>query len=75
MKTENIVTQLSEAGFSVTATPSGKITVSIFDSTVLQQRYKQPCAEAVVLPLLAFCARHNLTMKRIGNTCTIRNKE
>lgn len=70
MNQTKIVTKLTAAGFA--ARVSGdSVSVDIYRSPI-QSEYRTPCAEAVVLPLLAFCARHNLPMRRDGATCEVR---
>lgn len=71
MNKRNILSKLAAAGFYASYS-SDAVLVDIYQSTELQASYKTPCAEAVVLPLLGFCARYNLTMRRNGAICEVR---
>ena len=69
-KRETILAKLAAAGF-VARLDGERVVVSIFGDVVHQAEYVKPCAEAVVLPLGAWCSLHNLTMRREGKDCYV----
>lgn len=71
MNKRNILSKLTDAGFYASYS-SDAVLVDIYQSIKLQSEYVRPCAEAVVLPLLGFCARYNLTMRRNGAICEVK---
>jgi integrase len=66
MKKENLYEKLEKAGFVL---ENGR--VSIRTDTAHHAGYQTRDASNVVQPLLAFCSRHGLTMRRDGGYCTV----